>query len=221
MSKNLLLSSVLILCITQTSSAAVNTVSNSQLTYSRENIDNSYGSSKNIYSTSNGANVSSNEEIAKAIQALEQKVESRKDESRKDESIISYKDTTTDELETYKSKSVTVMNNFTSVHPTLIMAISNSPSKNPKDSTVLFSPVLKGSTASCYRGCSLMVKFDDKEAKKYEFKSNITNNIYILNSSHNKDFINNVRNSKVLKTKISFATFNLPIEKIDFKKIDF
>jgi len=66
-----------------------------------------------------------------------------------------------------------------------------------------------------------MVKFDDKEAKKYEFKSNITNNIYILNSSHNKDFINNVRNSKVLKTKISFATFNLPIEKIDFKKIDF
>lgn len=46
-----------------------------------------------------------------------------------------------------------------------------------------------------------MVKFDDKEAKKYEFKSNITNNIYILNSSHNKDFINNVRNSKVLKTK--------------------
>lgn len=216
MSKNLLLSSVLILCITQTSSAAVNTVSNSQLTYSRENIDNSYGSSKNIYSTSNGANVSSNEEIAKAIQALEQKVESGKDES-----IISYKDTTTDELETYKSKSVTVMNNFTSVHPTLIMAISNSPSKNPKDSTVLFSPVLKGSTASCYRGCSLMVKFDDKEAKKYEFKSNITNNIYILNSSHNKDFINNVRNSKVLKTKISFATFNLPIEKIDFKKIDF
>jgi hypothetical protein len=160
--------------------------------------------------------VSSNEEIAKAIQALEQKVESGKDES-----IISYKDTTTDELETYKSKSVTVMNNFTSVHPTLIMAISNSPSKNPKDSTVLFSPVLKGSTASCYRGCSLMVKFDDKEAKKYEFKSNITNNIYILNSSHNKDFINNVRNSKVLKTKISFATFNLPIEKIDFKKIDF
>lgn len=211
MSKHLLLSSVLILCITQTSSAAVNTVSNSQLTYSRENIDNSYGSSKNIYSTSNGANVSSNEEIAKAIQALEQKVESGKDES-----IISYKDTTTDELETYKSKSVTVMNNFTSVHPTLIMAISNSPSKNPKDSTVLFSPVLKGSTASCYRGCSLMVKFDDKEAKKYEFKSNITNNIYILNSSHNKDFINNVRNSKVLKTKISFATFNLPIEKIDF-----
>lgn len=216
MSKHLLLSSVLILCITQTSSAAVNTVSNSQLTYSRENIDNSYGSSKNIYSTSNGANVSSNEEIAKAIQALEQKVESGKDES-----IISYKDTTTDELETYKSKSVTVMNNFTSVHPTLIMAISNSPSKNPKDSTVLFSPVLKGSTASCYRGCSLMVKFDDKEAKKYEFKSNITNNIYILNSSHNKDFINNVRNSKVLKTKISFATFNLPIKKIDFKKIDF
>lgn len=216
MSKHLLLSSVLILCITQTSSAAVNTVSNSQLTYSRENIDNSYGSSKNIYSTSNGANVSNNEEIAKAIQALEQKVESRKDES-----IISYKDTTTDELETYKSKSVTVMNNFTSVHPTLIMTISNSPSKNPKDSTVLFSPVLKGSTASCYRGCSLMVKFDDKEAKKYEFKSNITNNIYILNSSHNKDFINNVRNSKVLKTKISFATFNLPIEKIDFKKIDF
>ncbi len=216
MSKHLLLSSVLILCITQTSSAAVNTVSNSQLTYSRENIDNSYGSSKNIYSTSNGANVSSNEEIAKAIQALEQKVESGKDES-----IISYKDTTTDELETYKSKSVTVMNNFTSVHPTLIMTISNSPSKNPKDSTVLFSPVLKGSTASCYRGCSLMVKFDDKEAKKYEFKSNITNNIYILNSSHNKDFINNVRNSKVLKTKISFATFNLPIEKIDFKKIDF
>lgn len=133
MSKHLLLSSVLILCITQTSSAAVNTVSNSQLTYSRENIDNSYGSSKNIYSTSNGANVSSNEEIAKAIQALEQKVESRKDES-----IISYKDTTTDELETYKSKSVTVMNNFTSVHPTLIMTISNSPSKNPKDSTVLF-----------------------------------------------------------------------------------
>lgn len=66
-----------------------------------------------------------------------------------------------------------------------------------------------------------MVKFDDKEAKKYEFKSNITNNIYILNSSHNKDFINNVRNSKVLKTKISFATFNLPIEKIDFKKNDF
>ena len=66
-----------------------------------------------------------------------------------------------------------------------------------------------------------MVKFDDKEAKKYEFKSNITNNVYILNSSHNKDFINNVRNSKVLKTKISFATFNLPIEKIDFKKIDF
>lgn len=216
MSKHLLLSSVLILCITQTSSAAVNTVSNSQLTYSRENIDNSYGSSKNIYSTSNGANVSSNEEIAKAIQALEQKVESGKDES-----IISYKDTTTDELETYKSKSVTVMNNFTSVHPTLIMTISNSPSKNPKDSTVLFSPVLKGSTASCYRGCSLMVKFDDKEAKKYEFKSNITNNVYILNSSHNKDFINNVRNSKVLKTKISFATFNLPIEKIDFKKIDF
>lgn len=138
MSKHLLLSSVLILCITQTSSAAVNTVSNSQLTYSRENIDNSYGSSKNIYSTSNGANVSNNEEIAKAIQALEQKVESRKDESRKDESIISYKDTTTDELETYKSKSVTVMNNFTSVHPTLIMTISNSPSKNPKDSTVLF-----------------------------------------------------------------------------------
>lgn len=142
-------------------------------------------------------------------------------DSSKEESTISYKDTTTEELETHKYKSVTVMNSFKSVNPTLVMTISSSPSKDPKDSTVIFAHALKGSTASCFRGCSLMVKFDDRDAKKYEFKSDITSKIYILDSSYNKDFIDNVKSSKVLKTKISFATFNLPIENIDFERIDF
>ncbi|WP_201617316.1 CHAP domain-containing protein [Psychrobacter urativorans] len=70
MKKALLILSVLGMGVVQTSGAAVNTISNSTLTYSRANISNSYGSSQNIYSTNSGAHVSSNDEISRAINNL-------------------------------------------------------------------------------------------------------------------------------------------------------
>ena len=73
MKKALLVLVVLGTGVVQASSAAVNTISNSPLTYSRANISNSYGSSQNIYSTSNKAHISSNEEISEAIRILKQK----------------------------------------------------------------------------------------------------------------------------------------------------
>ncbi|ALF59352.1 CHAP domain-containing protein [Psychrobacter urativorans] len=73
MKKALLILSVLGMGVAQTSGAAVNNISNSTLTYTRANISNSYGSSQNIYSTSNGAHVSSNDEISQAIRVLKQK----------------------------------------------------------------------------------------------------------------------------------------------------
>lgn len=203
MKKTLLIFSVLGLGTVQTSGAVETKYQPNNTLASITNSSNTYGASKNPYL------------IKKNV------IEHSYVDQPKEESSISYKDTTIDELESYKYKSVTVMNSFKSTYPTLIMTITNQPSKNFKDSTVILSPILRGSTAYCYRGCSLMVKFDDKEAKKYEFKSNITGEIYILDSSHNKDFINNAKSSSVLKTKISFATFNLPIENIDFKKIEF
>ena len=74
MKKALLILSVLGMGVAQTSGAAVNTISNSTLTYSRANIANSYGSSQNIYSTNNGGvHVSNNTEITRAINVLKQK----------------------------------------------------------------------------------------------------------------------------------------------------
>ncbi|WP_201529474.1 CHAP domain-containing protein [Psychrobacter frigidicola] len=70
MKKALLILLVLGMGVVQTSGAAVNTISNSTLTYSRANISNSYGSSQNIYSTNSGAHVSSNDEISQAINNL-------------------------------------------------------------------------------------------------------------------------------------------------------
>lgn len=73
MRNKLLILSVLSLGVAQTSSAVEDTISNSTLTYTRANISNSYGSSQNMYSTSNGAHVSSNDEISRAIKVLKQK----------------------------------------------------------------------------------------------------------------------------------------------------
>lgn len=76
MKKALLILSVLGMGVAQTSGAAVNTISNNTLTYSRANIanSNSYGSSQNIYSTKNGGvHVSNNTEITRAINVLKKK----------------------------------------------------------------------------------------------------------------------------------------------------
>lgn len=76
MKKYLLILSALGMGVAQTSSAAVNTISNSVLTYSRANIanSNSYGSSQSIYHTQNsGVHVSNNNGNSRAIRILEQK----------------------------------------------------------------------------------------------------------------------------------------------------
>ena len=69
MKQALLILSVLGMGVAQTSVAAIE-ISNKTLTSNRANISNSYGSSQNIYSTSNGAHISSNDEISQAIDNL-------------------------------------------------------------------------------------------------------------------------------------------------------
>lgn len=216
MKKNLLILSVLGLGAVQTGGAAEPIYQLNAPLSSNTNSSGHYSSSRNIYPISTDVV----ESVYKSDVIEFAPVDKPKDKP-KEGSYISYSDTTNDELESSKYKSVTVMNNLKSSSPSLAMIITNKPSKNLKDSTVILSHSVRGLTSYCYRGCSLMVKFDDKEAKKYKFISDITGKIYILDSSHNKDFINNAKKSNVLKTKISSLSFNLPIEDIDFRKIDF
>lgn len=69
MKQALLILSVLGMGIAQTSGAAI-TISQTNNTITNTSVASNYGSSKNIYSTSSGAYVSSNDEISQAISNL-------------------------------------------------------------------------------------------------------------------------------------------------------
>lgn len=69
--------------------------------------------------------------------------------------------------------------------------------------------------------CTLMVKFDNKNAVPYRFKANAEGDTYrVVGESDVLSFINNARSAKTITTKINDTVFKFNTTGISFKSID-
>lgn len=69
--------------------------------------------------------------------------------------------------------------------------------------------------------CTLMVKFDNKNAIPYRFKANAEGDTYrVIGESDVLSFIKNARSAKTITTKINDTVFKFNTTGISFKSID-
>ena len=69
--------------------------------------------------------------------------------------------------------------------------------------------------------CTLMVKFDNKNAIPYRFKANAEGDTYrVIGKPDILSFINNARSAKMITTKINDTVFKFNTTGISFKSID-
>lgn len=77
---------------------------------------------------------------------------------------------------------------------------------------------------NCYGydySCTLMFKFDDKQAKPYRFKATVENDIYSLETGELNRFMKEVKSSKIVNTKINGRLYTFDVSDVDFSKIEF
>lgn len=137
---------------------------------------------------------------------------------------VTYKNTLNDELESFKWSAVYITNSNRSNRATLSVLNGKLDGMEPSKVIMISNPESNQIIGNCYGykyTCTLMVKFDDREAKPYKFKANVENDIYSLEASGNASFMKEVKASKIVKTKINSAVFTFDVSNVDFGKIEF
>ena len=138
---------------------------------------------------------------------------------------VKYTDNLDDELESFKQSTVYVTdsNDFSGTGNLVIMNGSLRGGEKSKFISI-FNTQSNRVIGNCYGydySCTLMLKFDNKEAKPYSFKAEVDNSIYRLERKDVNKFMKEVKTSKVVNTKINGRLYTFDVSDVDFNKIEF
>lgn len=137
---------------------------------------------------------------------------------------VTYKNNLNDELESFKNSAVTITSNDYSNRATLSIMTATLRNDGRFKFITIFNPENNQIIGNCYgynHTCTLMFKFDSKEAKPYKFKANVENDIYVLETQDNASFMKEVKAAKIVKTKVNGTVFTFDVSKVNFNKIEF